>query len=465
MLFSSIEFLYYFLPILLICYYIANKQYRNYILLVFSLFFYGFGEPIYIGLMVTVVFINYLLGLLLGIGKYKKLWVGLSVVFNLSVLGYFKYANFFIENINGVFDMSLSVKKVVLPIGISFYIFQAMSYIIDVYRDDAKVQKKFTDLALYISLFPQLIAGPIVRYNTIEEQLTHRTETYEKFYEGMYRFIIGLGKKLIIANNMAYIADMAFNSTSTNSVVFAWIGALCYTYQIYFDFSGYSDMAIGLGKMFGFEFLENFNYPYIAESVTDFWRRWHMSLGAWFRDYVYIPLGGNRKGTLKSIFNVCVVWFLTGFWHGASWNFILWGCYFGALLLIEKYILKDILKNINIWVRRAGTFILAIFGWVLFRAETLTDVKSYLSVMLGLSDNPFTDKNVQMFLENHIFFFIIAVIFAMPYVKEFFIKISTKTKYQDAFFIFKFVALGLLFYISTTYTLASDFNPFIYFNF
>ena len=335
MIFSSITFLFYFLPITLGLYYLVPNKLKNIVLLLASLFFYAYGEPTYILIMLLSVLSTYIFGRLIDkFRKYSKLFLILSICFSVGLLIYFKYTNFLISNINLWLKNKVDFINVVLPIGISFYTFQMISYTIDVYRKDVKVQKNIFKLALYVTLFPQLIAGPIVRYTTIEKELEERTHSFEKFAIGVRRFVIGLGKKVLIANVLGELNNI-FLGSNEKSVVFYWIYGISAMLQIYFDFSGYSDMAIGLGKMFGFEFLENFNYPYIATSITDFWRRWHISLSSWFKDYVYIPLGGNRKGLKRQIINIFVVWLLTGIWHGANWNFILWGVYFGIILLIE----------------------------------------------------------------------------------------------------------------------------------
>ncbi len=333
---------------------------------------------------------------------YSKIFLVLGVCFNLLILGYFKYSPFIINNVNDLLNISLLVPTVRLPIGISFFTFQALSYIVDVYRNDGKVQKSLANLMLYISLFPQLIAGPIVRYKTVDDQIRERNENITLFASGIDRFVIGLGKKILLANNMAIVADRAFNAVNTGSeisIAFAWAGILCYTLQIYFDFSGYSDMAIGLGRMFGFEFLENFNYPYISNSISEFWRRWHMSLGSWFRDYVYIPLGGNRCGVGRNIFNLSIVWFLTGLWHGANWTFILWGCYFGVFIILEKYVLKDILTKVPKVLQIMVTFVLVVLGWVLFRAENIEVAKQYYMILFGLGEQTlFNEPNMMFFI-------------------------------------------------------------------
>ncbi len=474
MLFTSIVFLYYFLPLLLFLYYIAGKKIRNYILLIFSLLFYAWGEPKFVFLMMFMVFINYIVGILIDKektinekSKKAKVTLAVGVVANLAMLGYFKYSMFIMESINSLLNTTFEVKTVNLPIGISFFTFQAMSYIIDVYRNDGKVQKNLGNLMLYISLFPQLIAGPIVRYSTVDDQIRDRSETVALFESGINRFVIGLGKKILLANNMAVVADKAFNlvdAGSEISVAFAWAGVVCYTLQIYFDFSGYSDMAIGLGRMFGFEFIENFNYPYISKSIGEFWRRWHISLGSWFRDYVYIPLGGNRCSLGRNIFNLAVVWFLTGLWHGANWTFVLWGCYFGVFIILERYVLKDIMEKIPGRLRVCITFILVVLGWVLFRATTLDAAKEYYSILFGLGDNTLVDGNLDLFIYEYGIMFIIALFATTPFAKNLVSKVFTN-KDSVVYMVCEFAFLIGIMYICTTSLVASNFNPFIYFNF
>lgn len=484
MLFTSIIFLYYFLPILLLIYFISKNSIKNYVLLSASLLFYAWGEPKFVFLMVIMIIMNYFIGLAIDKEKTKNDWIEnlniqpkkdysnvyliFGIVLNLSVLGYFKYSMFFIENFNNIFNTSITINTIKLPIGISFFTFQAMSYIIDVYRNDGKVQKNLANLMLYISLFPQLIAGPIVRYSTVDDQIRERNETASLFASGVNRFIIGLGKKILLSNNMAIIADRAFNAVADGSevsVAFAWAGIVCYTLQIYFDFSGYSDMAIGLGKMFGFEFLENFNYPYISKSISEFWRRWHISLGSWFRDYVYIPLGGNRCSIGRNVFNLSVVWFLTGFWHGANWTFIMWGVYFGVFIILEKYILKDILTNIPDAIMMIITFFLVVLGWVLFRSESIDLAIEYYGVMFGFGNNVlFNESNFMFFIYEYSPIFIISLIGATPLPKIIVNKVFID-KTNSIYLIFETIFLIGLMYICTASLVATDFNPFIYFNF
>lgn len=467
MLFSSLTFLFFFLPLCCVLYFISKKTVKNKILLIFSLLFYAWGEPKYIVLMLLTVLISYLGGLLINYFdnkkhlKLKKLTFVISIILILGSLVYFKYTDFIIENINNILKLNISAKNIVLPIGISFYTFQVLSYVIDLYRKKIKVQKSFFDLALYISFFPQLIAGPIVTYETIEDQLENRNESLEKIVEGIERFIIGLGKKVIIANQMALIADAFYNSPTLKeySIIIIIIGVLSYTLQIYFDFSGYSDMAIGLGKIFGFEFLENFNYPYIAKNITDFWRRWHISLTTFFREYVYIPLGGNRVKKWRWIINMAIVWFLTGLWHGAAWNFILWGVYYLILLLLEKTLLKKVIDKIPNWLGMIITFILVNIGWILFRVNNLSDIALIINHTSTINLTTFITKNPDVILSLVIMPF--ALFLSFNIMKE----IDDKLKETRIYSIFKKIVLLGIFVVCISFLVSSMYNPFIYFRF
>ena len=461
MLFSSLVFLFIFLPAVILFYYISPKALRNLVLLCFSLVFYAYGEPRYIFIMLLSIFMNYILGLL--VDKYReekqvKFILVLTVILNLSIIGYYKYSNFLIENINTIFNLDVNLLNIVMPIGISFFTFQGLSYVIDIYRQDGKVQKNPLNVALYISLFPQLIAGPIVRYETVADDLENRVETVEKFSIGIERFILGLSKKVLISNSLGLVADEIFNMGLTDlSVALSWIGIIAYSIQIYFDFSGYSDMAIGLGKMFGFEFLENFNYPYISTSITEFWRRWHISLGTWFRDYLYIPLGGNRVSSIKFLRNILVVWFLTGLWHGSSWNFIAWGMYYGILLLIEKFFLGKYIEKLPKAFQHLYTMIFVMFGWVLFRSETLSFGIDYIKTMLNLNGNQLISETAIYYLMEYKVEFVIALITSMPLYPWFNKRFNLK--YIKPMF------LIIMLTISVMYLITSTFNPFIYFRF
>ena len=399
MLFSSTTFLFAFLPIVLITYYIVPRITRNLVLFIFSLVFYAWGEPVYIVLMIASTIVAYITGLLAdkqrkNAKKYTPLiaMIG-AVVWNIGLLLFFKYTDFFIGAANSIFGTQIKTLGLALPIGISFYSFQTLSYVIDVYKGEVRSQKNFLDLATYVALFPQLIAGPIVRYIDVAEQLKKRNESIEHFAQGVWRFSIGLGKKVILANTIGELFDTISNSAQSElSVAASWLGIIAYTFQIYFDFSGYSDMAIGLGKMFGFDFLENFNYPYISTSITDFWRRWHMSLSSWFRDYVYIPLGGNRKGKARQCLNIMIVWFLTGFWHGANWNYIIWGLYFGLFILIERTIGNKNMRKMPKAVAHIYNTIVVVVGFGIFYFTDLGKLGTFLGNLVGLNGNSFTDK-------------------------------------------------------------------------
>lgn len=470
MLFASTVFIFAFLPAVLLLYYVVLKKFRtaqNILLLVASLLFYAWGEPKYVLIMILSIIVNYLFGLL--VDKFRasktksRLVIALTVVFNLGVLYIFKYLMFTIENINSITGLHLSVPNIVLPIGISFFTFQAMSYVIDVYREKGEAQKNPLNVGLYISFFPQLIAGPIVRYETVAYQIKHREESFEKFSEGVCRFIIGLAKKVLLANTMAVVADYAFDMPNSElTVVMAWVGAIAYTFQIFFDFGGYSDMAIGLGKMFGFEFLENFNYPYISLSVSEFWRRWHMSLGTWFRDYVYFPLGGSRvKSKARLVFNLFVVWSLTGIWHGANWTFLCWGLMYFVLLTIEKLIgwEKKYPDKMKI-LRRIYTLFFVVMGWVLFRADSIGDAGAYFTTMFG-GGNLIDDATIYYAL-NYIVYFVIAILVSTPIFKNISAKINGNNPVVVAV---STVGLFVLLVVSVSYIVKGAYNPFIYFNF
>ncbi len=466
MLFSSIPFLYYFLPIVIILYIISPKVLKNSVLLISSLIFYAWGEPKYILLMVISVSIGYILGIL--IEKYHgkisaKIFLALSLISSLGFLAYFKYADFFIENFNAITGLGIPLLRIALPVGISFYTFQILSYTIDVYRGDVKAQRNPINLATYIALFPQLIAGPIVRYSDIALQLNTRTHTFEKTAIGIRRLVLGLAKKILVADVLAGFCS-SFGASNDKSILFFWLYAIAYSLQIYFDFSGYSDMAIGLGKIFGFDFLENFNYPFISSSITEFWRRWHMSLGTWFRDYVYIPLGGNRCSKLRNIFNIFVVWMLTGFWHGAAWNFVLWGLFFAILLLIEKLWLLKLLKKLRI-VNHVYVLLLTLFSFILFASVDLSQLSVNLKGMLGLSEIPFISYETLYYLESYAVIFIIALIGSTPFVKNSINKLKENKTAEKIINLAEPVFLLLLMIIMTAYLVDGSFSPFLYFRF
>ena len=470
MVFSSLTFLFIFLPILCLLYFIIPKKWikiKNILLLIFSLLFYAWGEPKYIILMLVTVLISYIFGLIINHTKNTKLrttWFITSIILIISSLIYFKYTNFLISNINSIFKLNISIKNIVLPIGISFYTFQILSYIIDLYRHKIKVQKNFFNLALYISFFPQLIAGPIVKYETIEDQLENRTSTIDKVASGLERFIIGLGKKVIIANNMALIADAIFNSETLNqfSFIIIVLGVISYTFQIYFDFSGYSDMAIGLGKIFGFEFLENFNYPYMATSITDFWKRWHISLTAFFREYIYIPLGGNRVSKKRWLLNMTIVWLLTGIWHGASWTFIIWGVYYLILLILEKTLLKNVISKTPKIIKYIFTFILINIGWLIFRVNNIIDLSIIFSSLFTNRTIHFKDFiNINPEVISSLPYMLLAILFSTNIYKT----IDNKFNNNIIYDIIKKGILSIILIISISLLVSSLYNPFIYFRF
>ncbi|MBR5517227.1 MAG: MBOAT family protein [Firmicutes bacterium] len=457
MLFSSITFLYYFLPITLIAYFLTPARYKNSTLLFVSILFYAWGEPKIVFYMLMTIVINYFLGIFIEEKpSFSKLWLTISVVFCLGNLGYFKYADFFIGNINGVTGLSIPLLSVGLPVGISFYTFQILSYTIDVYRGRVRAQKNLIKLATYIAMFPQLIAGPIVRYQDVEGQLDCREYDAEKFAIGIRRFCYGLAKKVLIANILGELC-VDFRGAEEASVVFCWMYAVAFALQIYFDFSGYSDMAIGLGKILGFDFMENFNYPFISKSITEFWRRWHISLGSWFRDYVYIPLGGSKKGAVRTYLNILIVWLLTGFWHGAAWNFILWGLYFAILLLIEKKFLLKALEGKALISHIYVLFACAI-SFVIFNGENLSEILADLGGMLGFGGLPFVTAETIYYLKHYLSILIIAVVGATPLIK------NLAIKYEKLKTIEPIVLLGLMVVI-TAYLIDGSFNPFLYFRF
>lgn len=463
MVFSSLTFLFYFLPIVLIIYYIVPKKAKNIVLLISSLLFYFYGEPKFGILMVISILLTYIHGLLMDkYPKRKKLFLISSVVISSGLLVVFKYTDFIISNINMVLHSNIDLVKLSLPIGISFYTFQMISYIIDVYRGEAKVQKSFLKLATYVALFPQLIAGPIVRYTTIEDELDNRKYSFDNFSNGVRRFVIGLSKKILVANVLAS-AISSFSTSQEKTVLFYWIYGLANALQIYFDFSGYSDMAIGLGKMLGFNFPENFNYPYISKSVTEFWRRWHITLGTWFKDYIYIPLGGNRVGKIKWLRNILIVWFLTGLWHGAAWNFILWGVLYGVLLVIEKMGLLKVLEKIPSVISRAYVTLITIIGFIIFSGSSVSEILNNIGGIFGIGVSKFADLESLYCLKNYAAIFIIAIIGATPIMKNIVSKISKKV--SKLVNVIEPVFLTTLLIVCISYLVDGSFNPFLYFRF
>ncbi|MCC0628342.1 MULTISPECIES: MBOAT family protein [unclassified Clostridioides] len=471
MIFSSLTFLFAFLPVVFILYYLVNDKLKNFVLLLASLFFYAWGEPRYIFLMLGSIAANYIFGLKISSDnkKEKKLWLTLSVIFNVSLLVIFKYSNFFVDNLNALFNIHISIPTIALPLGISFFTFQTMSYVIDVYRKDANVQRNIFDLALYVSLFPQLVAGPIVRYQTVDEQISKRTHSNEKFAVGVNRFVCGLAKKVILSNQLGVVADGVFSANIANlSIAESWLGIICYTLQIYFDFSGYSDMAIGLGKMFGFDFLENFNYPYISQSVSEFWRRWHISLSSWFKDYVYIPLGGNRVSPIKQYTNLFVVWSLTGIWHGANWTFLTWGIYYGILISIEKVFLGKLLKKVPQIFRHIYLVLIVMIGWVFFRADNMVQASEFIQVLFGVGSSPIYNNSFIMYINDYGYIIILSIIFAIPIIPKLKSILKSKAKKLiESNFIYALHSIFLvsLMFIVVVILINSTYNPFLYFRF
>ena len=470
MIFSSIFFLFVFLPITLFLYYVVPWKFKNFMLLLCSLIFYAWGEPVYVFLMLFSIVFNYLSGI--EIDGYRKnentkmlrysFWF--TVIVNLAILGFFKYYGFLVNNLNAILPFEIPYRELSLPIGISFYTFQTLSYIIDVYKGVVPVQKNFVSFGAYVTMFPQLIAGPIVRYTDVDAQLSKRTHSLYKFGQGVSWFLRGLGKKVLLANNIGMTYDaIAAILPAERSVLTAWIGCIAYAMQIYFDFGGYSDMAIGLGKMFGFEFIKNFDYPYISKSVTEFWRRWHISLGTWFREYVYIPLGGNRVSKAKHIRNILIVWMLTGFWHGAAWNFMLWGLYYGLLLLAEKLFLAPKLEKLPAKAQQAYCFILVLFGWVLFFSPTLKDAFVYIGNMFGIGGSGFIDSTGLYYLAQNLILLIICALCSTPWLWKKFRRFTLqKGKYPS---VAAAVIYTAIFIFSIAYLVKATYNPFLYFRF
>ena len=458
MLFSSIPFLYYFLPVVMLAYFLVPKAGKNAVLLLSSLIFYGWGEPKYVLLMMATIAAFYICGL--GIGhaqqqKAKKAWLVVSIVIGIVLLTVFKYADFFIQSFASVTGLSLPLLKLALPIGISFYTFQCMSYAVDVYCGTAKAQKNIITFGAYVALFPQLIAGPIVRYVDVARELENRDTTLDDAIAGIRRFLIGLGKKILLANQLGLLTE-TFRASTEKSILFHWLYAIAFMLHIYFDFSGYSDMAIGLGRIFGFHFIENFNYPYLSKSVTEFWRRWHMSLGSWFRDYVYIPLGGNRVSKARWVFNILVVWMLTGLWHGASWNFVLWGLLFAAVLLIEKWL--PALQKLPTFLRRIYVLLIVMLSFVLFNAENLPQAVSDMAGLFG--GLPLATQESLYCLRSYAVVFAVSVVGATPLPKRLAQRIPEK-----AAAVLEPVVLILLLLTCTAYLVDGSFNPFLYFRF
>ena len=459
MLFSGIPFLYCFLPAVLGVYYLVPRGWKNAVLLLASLLFYAWGEPRYVLLMLATILVFYLCGLAIGragsLGR-KRLFLVLSILLGLGALGVFKYADFFAQSFSAVTGLRLPLLRLTLPIGISFYTFQCISYTVDVYRGRAAAQRNFITFGAYVSLFPQLIAGPIVRYTEVARELEHREHRWEDFCLGLRRFLFGLGKKVLLANQFGALTE-AFRASGQASVLYVWLYALAFTLQIYFDFSGYSDMAIGLGRMLGFRFPENFDYPYLSASVTEFWRRWHMTLGGWFRDYVYIPMGGNRVGRLRWVFNILTVWMLTGLWHGASWNFVVWGLLFAALLLLEKWVPG--LKRLPRGLSQGYVLLAVVLSFVVFNAQSLTQAGQDLAGLLGLAGLPGTTAESVYVLRSNLVLFLAGALGATPLPRRWGLRLA------DRWPVLETLSMAALLLLCTAYLVDGSFNPFLYFRF
>ena len=466
MLFSSIVFLSIFFPSLMFVYFIVKKSFRNHVLLIYSLVFYAWGEPRYLSVMLCVILVNYLAAILIDRSKNKNIILICDILLNLSVLVYFKYFNFIIYNINRIRGDTFPILNIVMPIGISFFIFQTLSYVFDVYKNEVPVQKNIYKLSLYVSFFPQLIAGPIVKYHEIQKEIDNRNETLDDTYLGLFRFSIGLGKKVLIANTLGEIVDKIFMIDIINTIDYkiAWIGAICYSLQLYFDFSGYSDMAIGLGKVFGFHFLENFNYPYMSKSITELWRRWHISLGTWFKKYLYIPLGGNRKSSIRTYINLFIVFLSTGIWHGAKWTFIIWGLWHGIFIVIEKkFEIEKYNKKYEILIRHIYTFFIIVIGCVFFRAENISYGIKFLKIMFGISKNVKIPYDVMYFLDRKIILILLIGITAS--INIFKLNINKYYKSNNVVNIALNIYSIVILILSYMSILSSTYNPFIYFRF
>ena len=459
MVFSSIPFLYYFLPAVILCYFLVPKKLKNTVLLLFSLLFYAWGEPKYVLLMVATILSFYLCGLAIAQSeKYKKFFLILSVVIGVGLLGVFKYADFFISGFSAATGIGAPLLRLALPVGISFYTFQSLSYTIDVYRGNVPAQRNLITFGAYVTLFPQLIAGPIVRYVDVARELESRKHSWEGISEGVRRFLVGLGKKILVADQFALLIQ-TFRQAQEPSVLFYWMYAIGFMLNIYFDFSGYSDMAIGLGRIFGFHFCENFNYPYVSKSITEFWRRWHMSLGSWFRDYVYIPMGGNRVPKLRWTINIFTVWMLTGLWHGAAWNFVLWGLMFGLLLMIEK--IAPVLQKIPVVLRHIYVLLLVCVSFVLFNAESVSQAGTDLVAMFGLAGLPMTTGETLYYLRSFAILFVIGILGATPIVKQ----AANRILPTRIGAVLEPLCLLAILLLCTGYLVDGSFSPFLYFRF
>lgn len=474
MVFSSSIFIFAFLPLLLFLYFISKKNIKNYVLLFFSLVFYAWGGPKFLFVMLFIVAADYILAILINTAQEKdckkqaKLFLSLAVISNVGILGYYKYTIFFMENINAIFGTDWGMPDIVMPIGISFFTFQALSYVIDVYRKDVAAQKNFFYVLLYVSLFPQLVAGPIVRYSTVEKEITDRKVSIQDMCEGLERFIIGFAKKIILANKLGELADLVYDGEVFFTTTI-WLAAFAYMLQIYFDFSAYSDMAIGLGRIFGFHFNENFNFPYISKSVTEFWRRWHISLSTWFRDYIYIPLGGNRCKKSRWLFNLFIVWFVTGMWHGASWNFIIWGLYYYCFLLIEKLFLNKYMHKIPSVIQHLYAIFIVLIGWVIFRVEDVSQIVQVLKIMFSNHITTTSLQMTEMYLCKYGIYIVLAIILSAPiynYInRKIFNSLNKEGIRLSIALGTKYVLLLILFFVTVLFLVNSTYNPFIYFRF
>ena len=466
MVFASVPFLFVFLPAVLAAYFLCPRRWHNAVLLVFSLFFYAWGEPVYILLMLSSITVSFLAGRALGRAHTparRRAVLSASVAYHLLTLGFFKYADFLIGTVNSLFGLSLPLLSLPLPIGISFYTFQTLSYIVDVYRGVCAPQRRWDWLAMYVSLFPQLIAGPIVRYQTVEQQIAHRTVSRAQCAEGVRRFTVGLVKKVLLANSIGLVfTQILGNGALPQSVLAAWVAVAAYTFQIYFDFAGYSDMAIGLGKLFGFTFEENFNLPYLSRSITEFWRRWHISLGTWFRDYVYIPLGGNRCGWGRQLFNIAVVWLLTGLWHGASWNFVLWGAYYAVLLMVEKLGLLRVLARLPRMLQHAYALFFIVVGWALFACTEPGQLSGVFGALFGLSGVPLYDASSLFLLKNNVLLWLLLVFASTASFARLHTHLLSRHWYAE---VLCPLGLAAALLACTAFIVSGSFNPFLYFRF
>lgn len=468
MVFSSPTFIFIYLPIVLGIYFLVPKVLRNFVMFIAGLLFYAWGEPVYLWIMVLSTLIDYSAGLIMSRFDHKpairRLCLITSVAMNIGLLSVFKYSGFFVSSINSLLGTSIPVPNIILPIGISFYTFQSMSYTIDLYMRNIPVQKNPVTFATYVTLFPQIVAGPIVRYSDVQNEIDHRTISIDLVGEGVAIFIKGLAKKVLLANNIGALwSTIKAQDITSLPAATAWLGILAFTFQIYFDFSGYSDMAVGLGKILGFNFPENFNFPYISKSISEFWRRWHITLGSWFRSYVYIPLGGNRKGLPRTLINLFITWMLTGFWHGASWNFLLWGVYFGVIIILERLFLGEWLKKIPAFLQVAYSFILVVFGWVLFEFDKLSNVFLYFKAMFGANATPIANSNTLYYLLSYIIVFALCIFFSSDKSQKLFNGFKNKFPKISEYAV-PAVCI-ILFLVCTAYLVDATYNPFLYFRF